>query len=460
MTAIEIIGTAVGNTFRSRVRTALTVLAIFVGAFTLTLTNGGARVLALNQEFTEATGDIGFDGSRLVINDLRVRSEGWMTVGGEIVLERLTEPVLDLTIALDAFEPMGVDDHPDAAVWGQVELTGAPDALVLTGAIEVADGYVVVPELGRPSFRPELVDMTRPAALDTLTFNPIEETDLIGNLAIRDLNVDVSTDTWFIAYQAQAQLAGELVVNKTGESMPITGTLSGNRGQYTLLAGPVVRRFDIVSAQVRFRGEPSPNPTIDITARRMVLDQSGRQLDVDVRITGTAESPTLQLAGGQTGQIAESELLSFLLFGAPSSTLAGEALPGDDLLEQTYVGGFFELISLELERSLGGLGLDILQVNFGQSLLGGEAPTIVAGKQVLPDVFLTLQTALNGLFGEETDVGTFAIRLDWTFDRRSRLRLAWEPVYRGRGLRSSVFALPLQDPQQQLLIELRRRWTY
>lgn len=36
----EIVGTAVGNTFRSKLRTLLTVLAIFVGAFTLTLTNG------------------------------------------------------------------------------------------------------------------------------------------------------------------------------------------------------------------------------------------------------------------------------------------------------------------------------------------------------------------------------------------------------------------------------------
>jgi hypothetical protein len=428
------------------------------GAFTLD--GGGFRVPALNQTFTEATGDIAFEGRRLVINDLRVRSEGWMTVGGQIVLERLTEPVLDLSISLDAFEPMGVDNHPDAALWGEVRLTGAPEALVLTGAIEVADGYVVIPELGGPSFRPELVDMTRPAALDTLTFEPVERTDFIGNLAIRNLAVDVSTDTWFIAYQARAQLAGELIVNKNGENMPITGTLSGNRGQYTLLAGPVVRRFDIVSAQVRFRGEPTPNPAIDITARRMVLDQAGRQLDVDVRITGTAQNPTLQLAGGQAGQIAESELLSFLLFGAPSSTLGGDALPGDQLARQTYVGGFFELVSLELERSLGGLGLDILQVNFGQSIFGGEAPSIVAGKQILPDVFLTLQTALAGLFGDETDVGTWAIRLDWTFDRRSRLRLALEPVYRGRGLRSSVFALPLQDPQQQLLIELRRRWTY
>lgn len=40
MSAVEIVKTAIGNTFRSRLRTLLTVLAIFVGAFTLTLTNG------------------------------------------------------------------------------------------------------------------------------------------------------------------------------------------------------------------------------------------------------------------------------------------------------------------------------------------------------------------------------------------------------------------------------------
>ena len=39
MNSREIIATAVANTFRSKLRTTLTVLAIFVGAFTLTLTN-------------------------------------------------------------------------------------------------------------------------------------------------------------------------------------------------------------------------------------------------------------------------------------------------------------------------------------------------------------------------------------------------------------------------------------
>ncbi|MBB2976169.1 putative ABC transport system permease protein [Microbacterium endophyticum] len=40
MKTLDLIGTAVSNTFRSKTRTILTILAIFVGAFTLTLTNG------------------------------------------------------------------------------------------------------------------------------------------------------------------------------------------------------------------------------------------------------------------------------------------------------------------------------------------------------------------------------------------------------------------------------------
>jgi len=40
MRAADIVGTAVANSFRSRLRTSLTVIAIFIGAFTLTITNG------------------------------------------------------------------------------------------------------------------------------------------------------------------------------------------------------------------------------------------------------------------------------------------------------------------------------------------------------------------------------------------------------------------------------------
>ena len=40
MKYIDIVATAIGNSFRSRLRTTLTVIAIFIGAFTLTITNG------------------------------------------------------------------------------------------------------------------------------------------------------------------------------------------------------------------------------------------------------------------------------------------------------------------------------------------------------------------------------------------------------------------------------------
>ncbi len=40
MTGLDIVRTAIGNSFRSRLRTTLTVLAVVIGAFTLTITNG------------------------------------------------------------------------------------------------------------------------------------------------------------------------------------------------------------------------------------------------------------------------------------------------------------------------------------------------------------------------------------------------------------------------------------
>src|SRR6478609_4688870 len=40
MRTVDLIGSAIANTFRSKTRTILTILAIFVGAFTLTLTSG------------------------------------------------------------------------------------------------------------------------------------------------------------------------------------------------------------------------------------------------------------------------------------------------------------------------------------------------------------------------------------------------------------------------------------
>jgi hypothetical protein len=426
-----------------------------------TLAGGAITVVDLNQRYEEVTADVAFDGRRLLIRDVRARSDGWVVVAGQVLMERLDEPVLDVNVVFDRFRPMGVDGQRDAALFGTLTLTGPVPGLELAGAVRVDDGYVVIPQFGGPGA--DLIDITRPPPVLGLPIEPVADDGVWQNLTIRNLRVTAGDAAWFAAEEARAQLAGTLTVDKVGPDLRMVGTLTGTRGQYTLIAGPIVRRFDVVAAQVRFLGESPPNPAIDITARRIVFDPGGRQLPVDVRITGSLQMPRLAVAGVEG--IAESELLSFLLFGQPSFALGGEFVPGEEILEQTFLGGFAELAAIELERGFAGLGLDVFQIRLGPGPLGGlGSPTIIMGRRLQEDVFLTMETSIGALFGGgasgESPLRTWAVRLDWTFDPRSQLRLAWEPVYAGRALRGAAVALPLTQQQQQLLVELRRRWTY
>jgi putative ABC transport system permease protein len=57
MRIVDVVGTAVNNSFRSKLRTSLTVVAIFIGAFTLTITNGLGT--GINRYIDDTVGAIG-----------------------------------------------------------------------------------------------------------------------------------------------------------------------------------------------------------------------------------------------------------------------------------------------------------------------------------------------------------------------------------------------------------------
>jgi hypothetical protein len=245
----------------------------------------------------------------------------------------------------------------------------------------------------------------------------------------------------------------------------LQGTLTGERGIYTLQAGPIVRRFEIASAEVRFLGSPRPDPAIDVTATKIIFDPAGRQVEIRVRLGGTLRSPTLALASVDAPTIPESELLSFLFFGRPSTELGAAGLPGEALLEETFYGGLAELATLELEEALIedlGLSLDIFQVRFGGGGIGGVgATTFVFGWEIESNVFLTAESAIGAVLSEgDLGANAWALRLEWAIDPRSRVRAGFEPVAPGRFLRGLNLALPAVRPRQQFSIELRRRWNY
>ena len=429
----------------------------------LALSGGSVVVPDLNQTFDSIAGIVSFSGRQAEFRDVRLHRDGWARLNGTATFQELSRPVFALVADLDEFQPMGVDQHPDAAVSGRVTLDGELDALVFSGNILIDDGYLAVPQFGR-AFEDEFIDFMDPTPLLGVDAER-GSGNWMSNLRIVDLRARFGPGAWFEAMDATAQLSGELTVNRAGDDLRILGTLRGERGSYTLAAGPIVRRFEVVNAQVRFLNDPEPNPAIDITARRVLLDETGRRVEVDVRITGTMKTPRLALASADAPDIPESELLSFLLFGRPTFALGQDvAATGTDLFEQTFLGGFAELASLELERSLSGdlgLQLDLFQIQFGQGWSGITSPTLVVGRQLSNDFFLTLETGLGALLGDEgATANHWAVRLEWAIDRRSSLRASYEPVNRARLLRGFGAALPPVQAQRQLYVEYRRRWVY
>jgi len=431
----------------------------------LNLSDGRLDIPELNQGFDSVAGTVSFGGRTAEIRDLRVHRGGWARMNGTVTFEELDRPVVQVAAELDGFQPIGVDEHPDAGFTGSVTVSGELNSLVVTGRVVIRDGYLAMPQLGT-SFVPEYLDAIDPAPVLGREFGVRRGGSWATNARIEGLRATFGEGAWVEAFDATLQLVGDITIDKTGDELRLTGTLTGERGTYTLAAGPIVRRFEIIRSQVRFLGSPEPNPAIDITARRIVLDPDGRRVEVEVRITGSAQVPRLALASADAPNIPESELLSFLLFGRRTLAL-GEtfATTGGMVFEQAFFGGVAEVAGLELERALSsnlGLQLDLFQVRFGQGFGGLTTPTFVLGRQVANDFFLTVESGLNALLGDAgASASSWAVRLEWAIDPRQALELGVEPLNRARLLRGIGAALPPGRPsQQQLYAEFRRRWAY
>ncbi|HEX6559360.1 MAG TPA: translocation/assembly module TamB domain-containing protein, partial [Longimicrobiales bacterium] len=306
-------------------------------AGTLSLRNAALTVLPANQRFDSINATIALENRRAVIRDLVARAGGLAHVSGSIEFQDLTKPVLDLTTDLDRFHAVGVDNQHDAEISGRVRLAGPMRAAVLTGSLTMADGYFPVPQAGGSALDAELAQF-EPDVSESPEPPP---TPFFSGLVIDGLRLRVGPNLWFAMPDAKAELEGELTIDKHGADTRIVGDLEGERGTYTLRAGPIIRRFNVVHANVRFLGGRELNPALDIIAERNVIEAlSGRQLNIQVHVGGTLQSPTLALASEDAATIPQSELLSFLLFGQPSFAFGGNPLTtGQQVLEETVGGG-------------------------------------------------------------------------------------------------------------------------
>src|SRR5690606_17792720 len=426
------------------------------------LRGGAVTVIPFDQRYREISADISLEGQRVVITEARARSGGWAVARGTITFPALTAPVLDLAVEFDGFRAFSARGQDAAAVTGSIALTGPLAEPVVGGRVVLEDGSVPV-----NAFTVGAEDGLLLYDEGELLALPVDDDGVpppapfLASITFDELVLVAGDGLWFVTDGTRVQLAGEVVIVGTGETIQVFGTLQGERGTFTLEAGPIVRRFDVERAEVRLLGESPPDPTLNVTAVRTVPLGAQRVIAIVARITGTASNPVVAFTTPEGAAIPESELLSFLVFGRPSFGLGEAAFLGQGVLGEVFLTGLTELTAIELEQELAAdLGLDFFEIRPGFGAFGGLGlPTLVLGREVAEDVFLIVEAGLGRLAGVET-TAALAVRLQWRIDDQWQLELALEPASRARLLRGGTVVLPLAPPEQQLIIIIRRRWTY
>ena len=416
------------------------------------LLEGALTVPLLGRRFQNIQGEILLSGREATLQRLVVASGGTATLTGSLDFQELTNPSLELAAELQDFRLQDVEDETAAGFSGSVRLLGTVSEPVMTGSLLADDGAISLVPLQQPELSARLAG----GGSDLLL--PGSELDLGeaaegGGIRIANLTFEAGDDLWLVTEEVRVRLAGTLTIDKTGTSTIVQGTLQGTGGTFELAAGPINRQFQIISSEIRFFGSPEPNPRLDIVASRVVRTPDGGNVDVRVQVSGTLLNPSMSLATATGAEIPESELLSFLIFGRPTSDLGqatGASQGVEGILGQGLAyTGLAEVLFSELNEEI-----DIFDY-FRVDYLPGGGLYATAGVQLANDLFLSFDLPL----GFDTDIS--AIGLEYEGDDLGVFRLAYEPVQSLDRLVGRRALSYLRDEiNRQFALAWRKRWTY
>jgi translocation and assembly module TamB len=399
----------------------------------LRLRDGSALIPALGVRFQDIqTGfDLHPDGSVEV--DGTFRSEGSGRVTGTVTLHPLVDPALDLTVNASNLLATARRDLR-ASLSGEVQVLQTYRKPRIEGSLTVERGVLMVEELARSA---DVVDLSDPSFMNVVeeeaTLRPVVEANQNPFLQNLMLAVDVSLarDSWLRGQDLNVEMDGELQVfwDRIERNLAMVGELEAVRGYYTVLG----RQFQVQGGTVSFLGTPGVNPSLDIQAlHRIRTVEEDENLEIIANVGGTLMTPRVSLTSNARYGIAESDLVSYLIFGRPSYALASG--------QNRWIRG----ATGSLLGAAGGAGLNFTLGTVGSQLgsvvardFGLDYLTISQGEYVdplgVPDWYGTLATTQVEIGQYLTD-NVFAV-LMWrplshvgSTDRQqfAGLRLEWQ----------------------------------
>jgi len=290
--------------------------------------------------------------------------------------------------------------------------------------------------------------------------------------------VTIGPDVWLRSSEANIKLSGSLNVTlappNPGEPprLALEGALGADRGTYRLnLVDPFIQpTFDVQSGVLRFYGTSDLNPGLDIRAIHTVRQPrggsaNGRDVRVEVDITGTLARPELALRNPDNLPLSESDLLSYLVTGEPAVGLdQGTSAIAKGLGLRTLGNLLVSAVPqnvldyLELQTAAPGTA-DATQSATNPSYYGLLNTRAVLGKQLGSRWFLGLSTGLcfvnSSAFKEN-----LGLQLEYRISPLYSAQAAIEPGSSdARCSKGSSPISPTQTPSQ-LGFDLFRNWRF
>jgi translocation and assembly module TamB len=359
--------------------------------------NGGIEIPTVGLRFADIDGVLNVDATRdsLSVERLTLTSPasgGTASMRGSVMFRDLKKPRID--VRLDAHNLRAVDKRGLARLdvsTGETGLTlaGTPEEATLSGAVNVDKGTIYIPEL----VRKQVVDLTPEdfaQFFDTTdvrnrSLMPQPPSALVEHLRLDGVSVRIGDEVWLRSREANIKLGGSLNVTRArderettrsslaqsarGDSarykLALAGTLSADRGTFTLDLTAVQREFQVQSGRITFFGTPDFNPEIDVSALYSVKQASRADIGVKARIYGNFyPQPALELSSSDA-YLSPSDLVSYLVTGRPSfATGRDENTAAAQIAFQFLSPTVGALASRVLRENLGGV-VDQIQIQSG-----------------------------------------------------------------------------------------------
>jgi len=382
-------------------------------------------------------GRVLLSGDSIVFDNLSVSAgDGTLDVAGVVRLENLTEPILELSLESQEFRTIDVPDFMTLATSGQIRLTGPLFGSRLTGNATITEGQVYFADLVEKrviDLESELVSSLVDAEFFRRAGLRLDEgrrlvrsgfeNRFLNELRIQNLNFTMGTNVRLVSAEANIQLTGQVNVSKNLDIYRLDGTLNTPRGIYLMpLGGDVIagltREFTVTGGEVRYLGTTDWNAELAIDAQHVVRSLRREDVTVLVNIGGTLFDPLLTLSSDRQPPIPQTEIISYLLFGAPSIEAFGESSNSQvGYLAGEVTGVFTGPLEQALIGGIGDLGLLLdylrLQPEWSQGFYG-----LSVGKQLGPRWFVTLSPRVcpnqTDLVNVSADV-EFRLTRSWVF---------------------------------------------